>query len=75
MKKYFIFLVFGMFFSQAGTAQKVKKAEKDSVKAGRANDRLKNAGPKDGWWEKNDSAKKLKAQPADTARRKGSGNR
>lgn len=74
MKKYFIFLLLGMFFTQAVTAQKVKKAEKDTVKASSSKDRLRNAGPKDGWSDANktDTAKKVKTAPAAPARRKGS---
>jgi hypothetical protein len=77
MKKQYILL--GLIFLFAGTAkaQSVKKAEKDTVKAGRANDRLKNAGPVNGWplGTQPDSAKKIKTAPAAApARKKGSGS-
>jgi len=75
MKKRYIFFGLIFLFGSTANAQLVKKAEKDTVKAGRANDRLKNAGPVDGWptGNKPDSAQKIKAAPvSDTARRKGS---
>lgn len=66
MKKQFIFLAMIILFGQTADAQKVKKAEKDTVKAGNKNDRLRNAGPVDGWpiGNKPDTAKKIKAAPA-----------
>lgn len=70
MIKQFLLLTFGIFLATAANAQQIKKQAADTVKAGRANDRLKNAGPKDGWpLEGNsDTVKKIK-KPAETPRR------
>ncbi len=70
-------IIFGLIFLFTNTvnAQSVKKAEKDTVKSSNSKDRLRNAGPRDGWPDgsKPDSAKKIKAAAA-PARKKGSGN-
>ncbi len=66
MKKQFILLLTGISLATASHAQQIKKQAADTVKAGKANDRLKNAGPKDGWplEGKADSTKKIN-KPAD----------
>ncbi len=73
MKKQYVFLGLIILFGGTATAQSVKKAEKDTVKAGKANDRLRNAGPVTDWPGKPDSAKKIKAAPA-PVRKKGNGS-
>lgn len=70
MKKQFILLLTGITLATASHAQQIKKQAADTVKAGKANDRLKNAGPTDGWplEGKADTTKKIK-KPAGTPRR------
>jgi hypothetical protein len=70
MKKQFILLLAGISLATASHAQQIKKQPADTVKAGRPNDRLKNAGPKDGWplEGRADTTKKLH-KPADQDRR------
>ena len=71
MKKQYVFLGLFFLFGGTATAQSVKKAEKDTVKAGSSKDRLRNAGPVTDWPNKPDTAKKIKATPA---RKKGNGS-
>jgi hypothetical protein len=52
MKKPFILLLTFLLFSLAMHAQTVKQSTKDTAKY-RANDRLRTAGPKQGWKNKN----------------------
>ncbi|MFZ1371587.1 MAG: hypothetical protein WAR78_14460 [Ferruginibacter sp.] len=61
MKKQFILLVAGLFLAAHSNAQQIKKQAADTVKAGKSNDRLKNAGPADGWplESKADTVKKI----------------
>ena len=49
MKKPFILFTVCFLLAAAIHAQTVKAPTKDTSKAGRANDRLRAAGPKDGW--------------------------
>ena len=73
MKKQYVFLGLIFLFGGTATAQSVKKAEKDTVKAGSSKDRLRNAGPVTDWPNKPDTAKKIKAAPA-PARKEGNGS-
>jgi hypothetical protein len=49
MKKQFKLLLIAIFFAAALKAQGGIKLATDTSKEGRANDRIRNAGPKDGW--------------------------
>lgn len=55
MKKHFFFLVMAVFFAFGLKAQDGIKPATDTGKAYRANDRLRNAGPKDGWNQKSNN--------------------
>lgn len=70
MKKQFIFLAVIILFGGTANAQTIKKAEKDTVKTGGQNDRLRNAGPVNGTSKGNkpDTARKVKAAPAHKGR-------
>jgi hypothetical protein len=54
MRKPFIFLMTLIVFSGSLNAQSVKQPVKDTAKY-RANDRLRTAGPKDGWKDSNNT--------------------
>lgn len=55
MKNHFIFLLIAIFFVAGLKAQSGIKPVTDTSKAGRANDRLRTAGPKDGWGNTNNN--------------------
>jgi len=58
MKSQIAFLFVCLFAVNAGLfAQKTNVAKKDSTESYRANDRLRTAGPKDGWKQENNNAK------------------
>ncbi|MBK6635335.1 MAG: hypothetical protein IPG38_14435 [Chitinophagaceae bacterium] len=70
MIKQFLLLSFGIFLATAVNAQQIKKQAADTVKAGRANDRLKMPGQKmDGHWKVMPTLLKKIKKPAETPRR------
>ncbi|MBK9328768.1 MAG: hypothetical protein IPM95_05475 [Sphingobacteriales bacterium] len=73
MKTQYIILLISSLFAVTAKSQGIKKTGKDTVKAGRANDRLKNAGPVQDWPKKSkpDSKKDIKPAPlTDSTRHK-----
>jgi hypothetical protein len=57
MKKHFVLLLMCFLLESVVKAQAVKAKPNDSANAYRANDRLRTAGPKDGWKSKRNKSK------------------
>jgi hypothetical protein len=60
-KSFALILILLLFLSEGLSGQKVDVTKKDTVAGYRANDRLRTAGPKDGWKQENTNKNQLNA--------------